>query len=130
MADAEQRLNTAIAELPEGGESAHGARLGQLQGEMDTLALEIRENNDLQKLLGARLQDVRKQLATLQPALDAPGVVERKIVLLREQLTALRAAGSPDVGRVESTEAEIGRLDVELAAAQDERARVQARDRA
>lgn len=127
LADAEQRLNTAISGLPEGGESAHGARLGQLQGEMDTLALEIRENNDLQKLLGARLKDVRKQLAALQPALDAPAVVERKIVALREQLAALRAARSVDVGRVESMEAEIGRLDVELAATQDERARVEAR---
>ncbi|MBK7521816.1 MAG: hypothetical protein IPI75_17165 [Gammaproteobacteria bacterium] len=127
LAEAGDRLNQAIAELPEGGESAHGARLGQLQGEMDTLALEIRENNDLQKLLGARLEDVRKQQAALRPALDAPGAIERKIVTLRAQLTALRAGGSPDVGRVESMEAEIGRLDVELAAAQDERARVQAR---
>ncbi len=127
LGEAEQRLNTAISALPEGGESAHGARLGQLQGEMDTLALEIRGNKELQQLLGKRLQDVRTQLATLQPVLDAPALVERKILLLREQLTGLRTASSPDVGQVESTEAEIARLDVEQAATLDERARVQAR---
>ena len=41
---AEQRLNSALSEMPEGGDAAAGAKLGQLQAQAETLSLELHEN--------------------------------------------------------------------------------------
>ena len=54
LGEAEMQLNEALAALPQGGEAAAGARLGQLQGDRDSLRLAIREGRQLEQSLARR----------------------------------------------------------------------------
>ncbi|MCG3169155.1 MAG: hypothetical protein CALGDGBN_00668 [Pseudomonadales bacterium] len=61
-------LKAALAALPQGGESALGARLGQLQGELDALLVDLRSNRDLQTTLARRVAALDARLAELRAA--------------------------------------------------------------
>mgnify|MGYP001377305151 CR=1 FL=1 len=85
QAAAQQALADALAALPEGGNAAAGARLGKLQAEADTLALEIRAGRARQAELQARGRELAAELDEARPD-GAP------VQALEQQLRAAQAA--------------------------------------
>jgi hypothetical protein len=127
LREAEAALDRGLGGLPEGGESALGARIGQLQGEREALDLDLRTSGELQRTLTARVRELDAAIGALAGALDAPIALLADLERRRGELRALRAVPGSDIARAEQLELEISRLDVELAALQEKRAAAQAR---
>ena len=85
QAAAQQALADALAALPEGGNAAAGARLGKLQAEADTLALEIRAGRARQAEVQARVRELAAELDEARP--DGA-----RVQALEQQLRAAQSA--------------------------------------
>ena len=92
QAAAQQALADALAALPEGGNAAAGARLGKLQAEADTLALEIRAGRARQAELQARVQELAAGLDEAQPR-------GARVQALEQQLRAAQCRAGKGSGR-------------------------------
>jgi chromosome segregation ATPase len=119
QAAAQQVLADALAALPEGGNAAAGARLGKLQAEADTLALEIRAGRARQGQLEARVQELAVELGQAQP--DAARVQALEQQLRAAQATLGRtAAAAADVAAKPGTAADIEAAKADSARSQQE----------
>ena len=85
QAAAQQALADALAALPEGGNAAAGARLGKLQAEADTLALEIRAGR-------ARQAEVQARVRELAAGFDEARPDGARVQALEQQLRTAQAA--------------------------------------
>ncbi len=86
---ADADLKAALATQPQGGESALGARLGQLQGELDALQVELRSSRDLQATLARRVAALDGRLAQLRAAAAELESVEAELARVNADATAV-----------------------------------------
>lgn len=123
----EQRINDELGHRPEGGESALGARLGQLQGEREALETELRGGEALRQTLASRIAALDVQIAETARAQESTDAVDRDIVQLRSRLAEARSAVPPDAAATEALELELSLREVDRAAILEANAAVRAR---